>query len=125
MTVFHGRRRFAWPNSPDVCVQDKSRVEIIVVDAGCKDNTMEAVASMKLEVKLRCAFSALCQVGRQMQHENSTIVYNRVRPHARDRIFLCTITFVYLMILLGFRSGSNGKGSLASHLGSFFLSSDM
>lgn len=43
-----------WPNCPGVCIQDKSRVEIIVVDAGCKDNTMEAVASMKLGVKLRC-----------------------------------------------------------------------
>lgn len=35
--------------------QDKSRVEIIVVDAGCKDHTMAAVASVKLGVKLRCA----------------------------------------------------------------------
>lgn len=42
--------------------QDKSRVEIIVVDAGCKDNTMEAVASMKLQVKLRYKFP----------HENRT-----------------------------------------------------
>eukprot|EP00903_Cladosiphon_okamuranus_P016694 g15390.t2 len=36
----------------DDLAEDKSRVEIIVVDAGCKDNTMEAVASMKLGVKL-------------------------------------------------------------------------
>eukprot|EP00752_Nemacystus_decipiens_P001225 g1224.t2 len=36
----------------DELAEDKSRVEIIVVDAGCKDNTMEAVASMKLNVKL-------------------------------------------------------------------------
>lgn len=33
--------------------QDKSLVEIIVVDAGCKDHTMAAVASMKLDVPLR------------------------------------------------------------------------
>lgn len=33
--------------------QEKSLVEIIVVDAGCKDDTMAAVASMKLDVKLR------------------------------------------------------------------------
>ena len=37
-----------------VAVQDKSLVEIIVVDAGCKDNTMSAVASLKLDVKIRC-----------------------------------------------------------------------
>ncbi|CAN0424487.1 unnamed protein product, partial [Ectocarpus sp. 13 AM-2016] len=35
----------------DELAQDKSLVEIIVVDAGCKDNTMDAVASMKLDVK--------------------------------------------------------------------------
>ena len=34
-------------------LQDKSRVEIVVVDAGCKDNTMAAVASLKLDVKIR------------------------------------------------------------------------
>ncbi|CAB1121429.1 unnamed protein product [Ectocarpus sp. CCAP 1310/34] len=36
----------------DELAQDKSLVEIIVVDAGCKDHTMDAVASMKLDVKL-------------------------------------------------------------------------
>lgn len=40
-----------WPLS--VAAQDKSLVEIIVVDAGCKDNTMSAVASLKLDVKIR------------------------------------------------------------------------
>lgn len=34
-------------------LQEKSLVEIIVVDAGCKDNTMAAVASMKLDLNLR------------------------------------------------------------------------
>lgn len=41
-------------------LQDKSLIEIIVVDAGCKDNTMAAVASMKLGVKLRCAYIGAC-----------------------------------------------------------------
>eukprot|EP00904_Undaria_pinnatifida_P008632 jgi/Undpi1/489/HiC_scaffold_10.g03955.m1 len=36
----------------DELAQDKSRVEIVVVDAGCKDNTMAAVASLKLDVKI-------------------------------------------------------------------------
>lgn len=36
----------------DELAQDKSLVEIIVVDAGCKDNTMAAVASLKLDVKI-------------------------------------------------------------------------
>jgi len=48
------------PQPPACCCvaavsQEKSLVEIIVVDAGCKDNTMAAVASMKLDVKLRSA----------------------------------------------------------------------
>ncbi|CAM9950416.1 unnamed protein product [Ascophyllum nodosum] len=32
--------------------QEKSRMEIIVVDGGCRDNTMDAVASMKLDIQV-------------------------------------------------------------------------
>lgn len=35
--------------------QVKSLVEVIVVDAGCKDSTMEVVASLKTDVPIRCS----------------------------------------------------------------------
>jgi carbamoylphosphate synthase small subunit len=34
--------------------QDKRRVEIILVDAGCKDNTMEVVKSCNCELQITC-----------------------------------------------------------------------
>lgn len=59
LPVCRGAPRFA---SVLPC-QDKSLVEIIVVDAGCKDNTMAEVASMKLGVKIRYTLYNYC-VGR-------------------------------------------------------------
>ena len=40
---------FIHPDPP----KEKSRMEIIVVDGGCRDNTMDAVASMKLDIQVR------------------------------------------------------------------------
>ncbi|CAM9971970.1 unnamed protein product, partial [Choristocarpus tenellus] len=36
----------------DEMAEDKKRIEVIVVDGGCKDHTMEAVASMKIKIPI-------------------------------------------------------------------------